>query len=258
MSFQNWNPDEYARHRRPIRIKRRSTRVGCISPAQLAFYGLVLLAIVIYAMRENSTAPDDKAVVVNTNGATSTRSTEGAYRYPSGTALNLGEVEWWIVKFTNAERASRGLKALIQDDDVATIAKAHSQNMTDRGLHHVIDGKNPTDRALAAGYDCRAYASPTSYTYGLSENISENPRVPSWQGTIKGSRTSWTPATFSKDARSMAEYIVKGWMNSPDHRKNILDADSRRIGVGVAVVKTAQGSWFSEVLYATQNFSKCE
>ena len=176
MSFQNWNPDKYAQHRRPIRIKRHSTRVGCISPAQLAFYGLVLLAIVIYAMWGNSTTPDDKAVVVNTNGATSTRSTEGAYRYPSGTALNPGEVEWWIVKFTNAERASRGLKALIQDDDVATIAKAHSQNMTDRGLHHVIDGKNPTDRALAAGYDCRAYASPTSYTYGLSENISENPR----------------------------------------------------------------------------------
>ena len=47
-------------------------------------------------------------------------------------------------------------------------------------------------------------------------------------------------------------------MNSPGHRANILDPDSRRIGVGVAVDLSDEHGWASETLYATQNFSSCK
>ena len=46
-----------------------------------------------------------------------------------------------------------------------------------------------------------------------------------------------------------AEEVVKGWMNSERHRKNILEANYTEIGVGVA--KAQNGA-----LYFTQVFAK--
>jgi uncharacterized protein YkwD len=39
---------------------------------------------------------------------------------------------------------------------------------------------------------------------------------------------------IAKGYRS-AEAVVRGWMNSPGHRRNILNCDARSMGVGVAV-----------------------
>ena len=107
--------------------------------------------------------------------------------------------------------------------------------MAVRGYGHIVDGKGATDRALDAGYDCRAYREDGSYSYGLSENIFKYTKPDTlWHG---------------EDApKKMARQLVDGWMESPGHRKNILDVDSRKLGVGVYV-----NDW----VYATQNFSSC-
>ena len=47
-------------------------------------------------------------------------------------------------------------------------------------------------------------------------------------------------------------------MNSPGHRRNILDEDARRIGVGVSVSVSRKYGWDPETFYGTQNFSACE
>ena len=169
--------------------------------------------------------------------------------YPNGSPLNKLEVENWVVHYTNAEREKAGLTTLMHDAAISDIARKHSQNMVNIEYSHKILGKGATDRALAAGYDCRAYSSNgSSYSYGFSENIARHPRV---------QRYSHIPKIFYADSKAMGEVLVDAWMNSPGHRKNILEPRAKRIGVGIATKEEAIKSFIMETVYATQNFSKC-
>jgi stress response protein SCP2 len=111
-----------------------------------------------------------------------------------GAAGVLGEV----VDRTNAERTRRGLRPLTVDTRLAAAAQAHSADMVQRGFfaHESPDGRQVWDRAVAAGYAYRKVA----------ENIAAGQRS--------------------------AEEVVRGWMESPGHRANILDGDLAQIGVG--------------------------
>ena len=128
--------------------------------------------------------------------------------------------------------------------------------MSRHGYSHTVLGRGPTDRALASGYNCRAYRADGSYTYGLSENIHQLHRVTSWENRGAG----WRPLgfTFATD-QDMARALVEDWMDSPGHRANILDPQARHIGVGVYIKETVKyGRWVGETVFATQNFSECK
>jgi stress response protein SCP2 len=105
-----------------------------------------------------------------------------------------------VVTRTNAERAQHGLRPLTVDARLAHAAQAHSDDMVRRSFfaHENPDGQQVWDRAVAAGYVYRKVA----------ENIAA------------GQRT--------------ADEVVRGWMNSPGHRANILDGELTQIGVGCA------------------------
>jgi stress response protein SCP2 len=105
-----------------------------------------------------------------------------------------------VVAATNAERARHGLAPLTVDARLTAAAQAHSADMVARSFfaHENPDGSQVWDRALAAGYAYRKVA----------ENIAAG-------------------------QRSAAEVVV-GWMNSPGHRRNILDPELTQIGVGTA------------------------
>lgn len=176
-------------------------------------------------------------------------------KYAGGSPLNRGEIERWVIEFTNEERVSAGLQPLRHDAAISDIARSHSEDMARLGLmSHDIGGRDPTDRAMTAGYNCRAYRGDGSYSYGLSENVAEHPRVTLWMG--RG--TSYRPVNYDRDAEQAARGLVQGWMSSPGHRENILDRDSRRIGVGIAIQEKIEYGHVSETVYATQNFSACK
>ncbi|WP_406723211.1 CAP domain-containing protein [Streptomyces althioticus] len=105
-----------------------------------------------------------------------------------------------VVELTNRERARAGLPALSRDPLLTTAARAHSADMVARDFyaHTAPDGSKPWDRAAAAGSWCRT----------VGENI-------------------------ACGQRSAAE-VVRGWMNSPGHRANILKPEFTHIGVGFA------------------------
>ena len=177
-------------------------------------------------------------------------------KFIGGQLLDPQRIETWVIYYTNEERRKAGLPQFITDPAISIIARMHSENMARLNVFdHTIGGKGPTDRALDNGYDCRAYLPDGSYTYGLSENIYQYPRVRQWIGTVGSSR--YRPDIFVRDAEAMAYALVEGWMNSPGHRANILDRDSRRIGVGVAVQHYEKYGYVDEVVFATQNFSGC-
>jgi uncharacterized protein YkwD len=120
-----------------------------------------------------------------------------------------------VIKLTNRERAKSGCKPLKSNSLLKSAAQAHSGDMAKKDYfsHTGKDGRSPFDRMTDAGY---------SYT-AAAENIAAGQR---------------TPAD-----------VVKGWMNSAGHKKNILNCTYTEIGVGYA----KGGSYGT---YWTQDFGK--
>ncbi|MFM9588433.1 CAP domain-containing protein [Streptomyces scabiei] len=103
-----------------------------------------------------------------------------------------------VITLTNGERAGAGLPPLSPDARLTAAAQAHSADMVARAFyaHTSPDGDEPWHRAAAAGSTHRS----------VGENI-------------------------ACGQRSAAE-VMRGWMDSPGHRANILKPGFTHIGVG--------------------------
>ncbi len=131
----------------------------------------------------------------------------------TGTA-NLSSAEAEVLRLVNAERAKKeGCNPLVANSILNGVAAAHSKDMADKGYfsHTSQDGRSPFDRMKQAGYNGRM----------MGENIAAG--------------------------QTTAAAVMKGWMNSPGHRANILNCGYREIGIGYH-----QGGSFRH--YWTQNF----
>ncbi|MDR7273967.1 CAP domain-containing protein [Catenuloplanes atrovinosus] len=124
-------------------------------------------------------------------------------------------LESQVVSLTNEARVKAGCKKLTVNASLAKAARDFSADMAAKNYfsHTGADGSNFTQRAKRAGFAKTA----------MGENI----------------------AWGYKDAQG----VVRGWLNSPGHRKNIMNCKSTLIGVGAA--RNAKG-----VLYWTQEFGK--
>jgi len=127
---------------------------------------------------------------------------------PAAVPANLG-AEDQVLALVNVQRAAAGCGALSGDAALASVARAHSADMRDRGFlsHTNPDGLDPFARAAAAGLDARA----ENIAYGQPD-----------------------PAS-----------VMDAWMNSPGHRANILDCSLTRLGVGMA--EGAGGPWWTQL-----------
>ena len=122
------------------------------------------------------------------------------------TRSNSARIEAATLCLVNVQRARHGERALRPNADLGRAAAAHSQDMVDRNYfdHTSPGGQTLLDRIKASTY------LPPRAGYVLGENIA--------LGTMQLA----TPAA-----------IVDGWMKSPGHRANILNADFRDSGLGV-------------------------
>lgn len=126
---------------------------------------------------------------------------------------------WQIIELTNAERQAVGLPPLAYNSFLKTSAQFHSQSMGDDGfVAHVNPNTGSTfdQRIVSAGYPNMSAAGENIYA-GSSD-----------------------PAI-----------AVDRWMNSPDHRDNILNTAFREIGVGYVQVPDDPQGYYN---YWTQNF----
>lgn len=103
-----------------------------------------------------------------------------------------------MVKLVNDERVKRGLRPLAVSTALTAVARAHAQDMFERGYfsHVAPEGLTPADRLDQAGI-----------SYG-----------------VMGENQALAPDLSVAHA---------GLMNSPGHRANILGASFRKIGIGV-------------------------
>lgn len=111
-----------------------------------------------------------------------------------------------LVQLMNQERVQAGLSPLRVEARLAAAARGHSEEMAKtREFSHTgrRPGRTrPADRVEAEGYNYQRVA----------ENI--------------------YMAMGTPEAR-LASECVRAWMDSPGHRRNILEAESAQIGIGI-------------------------
>lgn len=151
--------------------------------------------------------------------------------------VDVIEIEYKILYYTNQERKSKGIKELKLDPNLSDIARDHSKDMAENNFfeHTNLKGEDPTDRATRSGYNVHKELGGGWYSEGIGENIGMMPT-----GDVIGKDY------ISKNADSIAKAQVESWMESPGHRENILNNTYDLIGVGVAY----DGKYY----VSTQNF----
>jgi uncharacterized protein YkwD len=124
-------------------------------------------------------------------------------------ATNTGQVTAATLCLLNVERTTRGRAPLTSNGQLAKAAQAYSARMVRlQFFDHVCpQGTTPNSRVRAG----TSYLRGRTRSWSLGENIA-------W-----GSGKLATP-----------DAIVRSWMRSSGHRRNILDGGFRNIGIGVA------------------------
>lgn len=139
----------------------------------------------------------------------------------------VAELELMVHEGINAARRNVGRSPLIWREDLAELARAHSDDMTKRNYfsHDTPEGLDPTDRLHEAGLSCRS-----GFSYGIAENIA-----------IETSLSN--PSVTATEA-------VAGWIGSPGHRENLLGIQYDATGIGASF-----GVWQGyKAVYLTQVF----
>jgi uncharacterized protein YkwD len=135
---------------------------------------------------------------------------------PAGAATSTVTTrEDQVSTLINQQRASHNCGPLTTDAKLRTVARAHSTDMSARNYfsHTSPDGVTFAVRIRSTGY-----------TLGSAENI------------------AW-------GYRSAAD-VVNGWMNSPGHRRNILNCAYNRVGVGLAYKSDGSPYWTQDFVRA--------
>ena len=113
-------------------------------------------------------------------------------------AISESSEEFYMLSLINNERKAQGLPTLTMNSSLSSAARAHSQDMINRGFFNHVnpDGLTPSDRARNVGYNFIA----------LGENICGNPSIDAGHSSLMG---------------------------SPAHRANILNPSYKEVGIGI-------------------------
>ena len=122
-------------------------------------------------------------------------------------AGTLDEANAALVCLINAERTSRGMRALHRDADLGQAARGHAGDMVRRTYfsHVTPGGADLGDRIRSAGYGRPG------------------------DGWKAGEALGW-----GTGSRATPAALVDEWLASPPHRHILLDPGYREIGVGIA------------------------
>ena len=123
--------------------------------------------------------------------------------------LSLHEYEKEVIRLVNEIRVKNGLGELVADEELSRVARIKSQDMKDND-----------------------YFSHTSPVYGSPFDMMKSFGISYKSAGENIARGQMTP-----------QAVVTGWMNSPGHRANILNASYNRIGVGYV----ADGNYWTQM-----------
>jgi uncharacterized protein YkwD len=120
-----------------------------------------------------------------------------------------------LLALTNKERTHKGLQPLKMNANLVHVARDHSASMARRHhLSHTVKGKSFAYRIKKANYPLAK----------AGENIARSKR------------------SFP--------HVIRLWMKSPGHRKNILNPHFKEIGIGIAT--TSSGDRYFTQVFGTR------
>jgi uncharacterized protein YkwD len=160
-----------------------------------------------------------------TVGSLSLESAAAACAYANGhpREITRGQARDAVVCLINNRRSERGKGRLNTQSGLRKAAGRHTRHMKRRNCfsHHCPGEKDLAGRVSATSY------LPCNCSWGVGENIA-----------------------WGKRARGTPSQTVRAWMNSPGHRRNILEGSFQHIGVGVTW-GTPSGSSGKAAVYTT-------
>lgn len=185
--------------------------------------------------------------------ACSIKNVAGAEKAIPNKGLNQGLLDRAVVARVNAERCRRGLPALTTASGLRKQAARHSQWMArSQKLSHKASGsfkRSLTDRLKASGVRFRTGAENIGWVhlYGIDGSRFMIRSSQQCHFTTNGGRR-----IGRHSYNSLASLIVRKWMESPGHRKNILRKNLRYSGVGAGVQPASKycGSVFLTHIFA--------
>lgn len=146
----------------------------------------------------------------------------------------------------NRAREAHGAAPVAWNEALAEAAEAHARDMARRGYfaHTSPEGLRVDVRAEAARGVCTRVQDGITRVR-LGENLYRTARYERILVTTgpDGERRD----VVWKRPRSLVEEVVRGWLGSPSHRANLLDAGHRLGGIGVATSD-------DDEMYVTQIF----
>lgn len=157
--------------------------------------------------------------------------------------LSPRELEAMVHDEINTVRVNNDLSRLLFDDDLAEIARYHSQDMAEQNYfaHESPTGETVEDRYQQFNYNCRVSTGGNRYTTG-----GENILYTYYQTPIR----TGTGEAYYETPSELVAGVVNQWMNSEGHRENILRSYWNNEGIGVYIDEEESQSR----IYVTQNF----
>lgn len=157
-------------------------------------------------------------------------------------AIDVARLEQRIHALINVERKREGLPALAWNSSLHRIARNYSRDMVARRFfsHTDPDGRSFSERYRHAGFRCAIRTGRTTTNLG-GENIAYNNLYRSMTRRNGRTTVSWNTE------EQLAAAVVRQWMGSSGHRRNILTRHFRQEGIGVAIGKDGK-------VLITQNF----
>jgi uncharacterized protein YkwD len=138
------------------------------------------------------------------------------------------ELEQAVHLTVNRMRRKHGRKPLAWSDTLHQVARKHSQDMAERAYfsHTTPEGDGPVERAKRLDFP-------------PPEALEDGPRIGVGENLFRGGLYE------QGEARDVARETVESWMESPLHRKVLLNPLFRQQGLGVALIDGK--------IYVTQN-----
>jgi uncharacterized protein YkwD len=128
-----------------------------------------------------------------------------------------------ILDGTNVFRKEQGRPGVTVSKELTETAAAFARYMAENDrFGHTADGRRPADRASKHGYEYCIVLENIAYEYSSRDF----------------------------ETADLAKGFVQGWIDSPGHRKNMLDPDVTQ--TGVAVARSAKTGYY----YAVQLFGR--
>ncbi len=166
-------------------------------------------------------------------------------------SFNLALLEWAIFNETNIQRINLGRQQLKFESKLQNGARQHSQEMVDLSY---FDHVSPIEEN--ATVTMRLHNSGIKYGIG-GENIAVHPIQKKQEivfrlaGAGEPTKYVWRNKGSDYTYGNFAQDLVRRWLNSREHRNNILSRGYGFLGVGAAYTKY-EGQ---DVFFITQNFA---